>query len=89
VPGRNADRHRRALRGHDADLKLWNNLTHDRVRIDQQLRITSDRAAGSGRARSASGNAAKAGGTKRKAAAGGGSSAANGSPKKPVSAAKR
>jgi membrane-bound lytic murein transglycosylase D len=73
-----------------ADLKVWNNLAHDGVRTGQQLRITSDRAAGPGRARSASGKAAKAGGTKRKAAsAGGGSSAANGSPKKPVSAAKR
>ena len=73
-----------------ADLKLWNNLAHESVRVGQQLRITSDRAAGPRRARSASSKAAKGGGTKRKAAsAGGGSSAANGSPKKPVSAAKR
>jgi membrane-bound lytic murein transglycosylase D len=73
-----------------AELKQWNNLAHDSVATGQQLRIGSDRAAGSARARAASGQNAKAGGTTRRAVSiGGGSSAANGSPKKPVAASKR
>jgi membrane-bound lytic murein transglycosylase D len=73
-----------------AELKQWNNVAHDGVAVGQQLRITSDRAAGPTRSRAASGKNAKAGETKRRAAAiGGGSSAVNGSPKKPVTASKR